>query len=545
MTRLQECSRNRQWSAISSILLVHVLLLTLHVDNTEAMQENNGDSLEEAMHPTLPVPSFMERSGSVNSYEDATHWHKQAKRIIKTKIRQHPIEQKAKNVIFFLGDGMSIPTVTSARIFKGQLENLTYGEEAALSFDQFPFTGVSKTYCSNSQVGDSACTATSYLCGSKGNYRTIGVTPDVQESDCSAQMDPANHVTSVLQWAQEAGLSTGIVTNTRVTHASPAGAYSHIAHRNWEQDDAVENSGFDAAYCDDIAEQLILKSPGRDINVILGGGRSAFLPKEIMDVEDPKRGKRRDGKNLIDTWIVDKLYKNGKYVTNREELLSVNTTDTDYLMGLFAYDHMDYADKAKAANDPTLEEMTRVAVEILRKNPNGFFLFVEGGKIDHAHHATNAKRALHETLEFEKAVKIGREMTDIDDTLIVVTSGTPSVDIPFWDLVGSPTWMASLPYTTISYANGPGYRQAGKNGKRKNIRGDNMEAINYRQITTVPMVFETHGGDDVLIFSSGPFAHLLTGVLDQSYIPHAIGYAACIGQGEKFCDDYAHLTGAR
>lgn len=127
--------------------------------------ENTGDSLEEAMHPTLPVPSFMERSGSVNSYEgwpgikfcleilteiyiyiftDATHWHKQAKRIIKTKIRQHPIEQKAKNVIFFLGDGMSIPTVTSARIFKGQLENLTYGEEAALSFDQFPFTGVSK-----------------------------------------------------------------------------------------------------------------------------------------------------------------------------------------------------------------------------------------------------------------------------------------------------------------------------------------------------------------------------------------------------------------
>jgi alkaline phosphatase len=93
-----------------------------------------------------------------------------------------------------------------------------------------------------------------------------------------------------------------------------------------------------------------------------------------------------------------------------------------------------------------------------------------------------------------------------------------------------------LPYTTLSYANGPGYRNPSKNGKRKNIQTDNMESINYRQIATVPMVFETHGGDDVLIFSSGPFAHLLTGVLDQSYLPHAMAYAACIGNGEKYCD---------
>ncbi len=79
-----------------------------------------------------------------HKFSDANHWHQQAKRTIRTKIKQHPIERKAKNVIFFLGDGMSIPTVSSARVYKGQLENLTYGEEAALSFDRFPYTGVSK-----------------------------------------------------------------------------------------------------------------------------------------------------------------------------------------------------------------------------------------------------------------------------------------------------------------------------------------------------------------------------------------------------------------
>lgn len=123
----------------------------------------------------------------------------------------------------------------------------------------------------NSQVADSACTSTAYLCGVKGNKGTIGVTSKVSLSDCPASMHEDHRPTSIMQWAQWAGKATGIVTTTRVTHASPAGAFAHTAHRDWESDAEMKNyadeNNVTTTNCEDIAKQLITKDPGRNFKV--------------------------------------------------------------------------------------------------------------------------------------------------------------------------------------------------------------------------------------------------------------------------------------
>ncbi|XP_021960381.1 alkaline phosphatase isoform X2 [Folsomia candida] len=468
-------------------------------------------------------------------FEDAEFWRKNAQDDLAKELLKQPIEAQAKNVILFLGDGMSIPTVTAARIFKGQkVDGLPFGEEGQLHMDTFPFSGTSKTFCMDTQVADSACSATAYLCGTKGRIGTIGVTSNVMIFQCAKQADPANHVSSVLAWAQAQGKSTGIVTTTGVTHASPAGTYAHAAFRSWESDADVRLGLGDPKVCEDIATQLIKREPGININVILGGGRRHFTPFTQNDTEYPdEKGHRLDGVNLIDEWISMKNSSRGRYVSGRDQLLTVDPAETDYLLGLFAPSHVSYYDQQLANNDPTLEEMTEVAIKILSKNPNGFFLFVEGGRIDHSHHNNAPQKAMWETIEFDKAIKKGDDMTEDDDTLIVTTAdhshvmyfaGYPDRGTPIWKH-SSDLALDGLPYSTLGYANGGNRNWLDETtNKRHNISQDNMDDLNYNPPVPVPMIdSESHGGDDVAIFAKGPFAHLLTGVHQQSYIPHVIG----------------------
>lgn len=141
-------------------------------------------------------------------------WLNNAKDFVATKIKQPPNLRTAKNIILFIGDGMSLPTQSAARMYKG-------GEEKSLSFEEFPYAGLVKTFCVDYQVADSACTATAYLSGVKNNYGTIGISGKVPRFDCVGQMDERNHIKSIAKWAMDAGKSAGLVTTTRVTHASP------------------------------------------------------------------------------------------------------------------------------------------------------------------------------------------------------------------------------------------------------------------------------------------------------------------------------------
>ncbi|XP_039364932.1 alkaline phosphatase, tissue-nonspecific isozyme isoform X2 [Mauremys reevesii] len=350
------------------------------------------------------------------------YWRNQAQQTLKTALKLQQLNTNvAKNIILFLGDGMGVSTVTAARILKGQLQNMK-GEESLLEMDKFPYVALSKTYNTNAQVPDSAGTATAYLCGVKANEGTVGVSAAVTRAQCNTTA--GNEVTSILKWAKEAGKSVGIVTTTRVNHATPSAAYAHSANRDWYSDNEMPPEAIQQG-CKDIAQQLFDNIP--DIEVIMGGGRKYMFPKNTSDVEyqndDKYRGTRLDGKNLIDVWRDKKPKdKNSWYVWNRSALLSVNPMEVDFLLGLFEPIDMMYELDRNVHTDPSLTEMVEVAIKILQRNPRGFFLLVEGGRIDHGHHEGKAKQALYEAVEMDRAIGKAGDMTSLQDTLTVVTA---------------------------------------------------------------------------------------------------------------------------
>ncbi|XP_055710076.1 alkaline phosphatase-like [Phlebotomus papatasi] len=508
----------------------------------------------DSMHPQLPIinDGIVNENGRVKrgalplkfiAPEMETHseyWTNMAQNILQLQLRKNHLNKNmARNVIFFIGDGMSIATVTASRVYNG-------GEEQQLSFDKFPYSGLSKTYCANTQVADSACSATAYLGGVKANYATLGVTASVALNDCSAENRTTNHVASIAEWAQRNQMSTGFVTTTEVTNASPAGLYSHSANRNWENDRQLIADGGNPDTCTDIARQLIHGKIGEKLNVIMGGGRRHFLPEWETDI-DGLPGTRGDGVNLIKQWKRHHRKHVARYAETREELQQVNGATVDYLFGLFSNEHMPFHLEEEAAQKPTLTDMVSKALDVLEKNDKGYLLFVEGGRIDHGHHKTQAARALDETIEFSKAIEHARLRTSEKDTLIIVSAdhshtmamaGYSSRGNDILGINNAQIGLDRLPYATLSYANGPGYEvHEEQTGGRRNLLKLNMHRQTFEFPSTIPLAEETHGGDDVPVYASGPWAHIFTGTYEQHYIPHAIGYAACIGDGLHSCTD--------
>ena len=431
--------------------------------------------------------------------------------------------QRAKNVILFVGDGMSLATVTAARIHEGQL-NQHPGEENKLSFEHFPAVALSKTYNTDFQVPDSAGTATALVAGVKTKMGVIGFDETTTRGECGS----GNKVTSILTLAEAAGLSTGIVTTTRLTHATPAVTYAHAQDRNWEAD------GMAPEGCEDIASQLLGFNHGNGIEVAMGGGRSSFLPKEAIDVEnEKKKGRRTDGRDLTKEWL--EKHPNSAYVWNADQFKDIAPSKTDHLLALFNPSHMEYElDRSNdKAGEPSLSDMTRKAIAILERNPDGYFLLVESGRIDHAHHETKAQKALVDTIELSNAVTAAMKSVDLDETLIIVTadhshtmtiSGYPVRGNPIRGLAGDQKAGKPIlaqdkkPYTTLGYANGPGAIK----GARPDPSTDDLMAPNYRQQATYPLYSETHGGDDVPIYAIGPMSDYLEGVVEQNYIFHVM-----------------------
>ncbi|XP_038677709.1 alkaline phosphatase, tissue-nonspecific isozyme isoform X1 [Scyliorhinus canicula] len=472
-----------------------------------------------------------------------TYWRNQAQETLKRALHLQNLNTGvAKNVILFLGDGMGIPTVTAARILKGQLEHKN-GEEGFLEMDKFPYVALSKTYNTNAQVPDSAGTATAYLCGVKANEGTVGVSATSVRRQCNTTF--GNEVTSILKWAEDAGKSTGVVTTTRVQHATPSASYAHSVNRDWYADSDMPLEALEQG-CKDIAQQLIYNIPG--IEVIMGGGRKYMYPRDTPDVEypsDPKaNGTRLDGRNLVKEWKEMKKGKNAHYIWNREQLKSLDLSKVDHLMALFEHSDLQYELERNKLTDPSLEEMVIAAIRILSKNPKGFFLLVEGGRIDHGHHEGKAKMALHEAVEMDKAIGRAGSLTKASDTLTVITADHSHVftfggyTFRGSNIFGLAPFVSDVdmkPFTSILYGNGPGYLM--QNGERSNISNNEFLDNNYLAQSAVPLRHETHGGEDVAIFAKGPMAHLFHSVHEQNYIPHVMAYAACIGQNKEHCAD--------
>ena len=431
-------------------------------------------------------------------------------------------------VILFVGDGMGVSTVTAARILDGQNKGFA-GEENLLAFEHFPHVALVKTYNVDAQVPDSAGTMTALVTGHRTRAGVLSVGPQAARGDCAGSK--AHELVTLLEEAEQRGYRTGLVSTARITHATPAAAYAHSPDRNWELPGTVPEA--DRALCPDIARQLVEFPDGDGVDVVLGGGRAMFLPIDAPDPEDETTtGRRRDGRNLVEAWIG--AAGDRRFVFDRDGFDEL--PPTGQVLGLFEASHMEFeADRGNdTGGEPSLAEMTAYALENLGSG-RGFFLVVEGGRIDHAHHAGNAYRALVDAIAFSEAVGVAVERTDPDQTLIVVTAdhshtltlaGYPARGNPILGFAagadGKPlTDMAGVAYTTLGYANGPGARRP-----ETELHPADPD---YRQRATHPMPAETHSGEDVPAYATGPGAHAVGGVMDQHEL-HAVMRAALFDQ---------------
>ncbi len=438
-----------------------------------------------------------------------------------------PEPPQAKNVILFIGDGMGVSTVTAARIYDGQSQGMN-GEEHSLAFERFPNVALVKTYNTNQQVPDSAGTATAMVTGTKTRAGMINVGPEALRSNCAGSLD--KRLTNIAEIAKDRGLAAGFVTTARVTHATPATVYAHLPERDWEYDRLMTEEAH-VSGCRDMARQLVEFNRGGGLDIMMGGGRRGFFGAD-------KGGKRINaGDDLVTPWLA--AAPNRRYVETAAQLEDIESGEQ--VLGLFAAAHMTYvAELDDDSTEPSLSEMTAAAIDLLDKRDTGYFLMVEGGRIDHGHHDGKPGYALIETQEFSRAVQAALDNVDLEETLVLVTAdhshvftmgGYPTRGNPILGLVvmndrsGEPKPHPELaddgqPYTTLMYANGPG-------AVRDMPRPHPELGIDAVAQSLVPVKFtyptsvsydETHGGEDVALYGIGAGAEHVGGIIEQNRI---------------------------
>ncbi|MDD2724949.1 MAG: alkaline phosphatase [Methylovulum sp.] len=514
-----------------------------------------------AVAAVLSASTAMVSHASQDSFpapaSDRNTWFAAGKAAVLKNIALKPIVGPAKNVILFIGDGMGISTVTAARILAGQQPGIidasnttpgSSGEENSLSFEMFPYLALSKTYSANQQTPDSAPTMTAMVTGVKTLDGVLSVDQGVTRADCATNLK-THKLKTILEQAEIAGKSTGLVSTARITHATPAANYAHTPERDWESD-ANQPAG---CAVPDIARQLIEFPYGNGIEVALGGGREYFRNTTQADPEDAgKFGKRNDGRDLTAEWVT----RNGAgsaFIYKQSEFDAIDPSTTTHLLGLFERSHMEYeADRlADTAGEPSLAALTEKSIKILSNNPKGFYLHVEAGRVDHGHHAGNAYRALTDAIALSDAVKKAVDtltaMGELENTLIIVSAdhshvftiaGYPQRGNNILGKVINPgsTAYASAddkaPYTTLTYANGRGYHTGVKGddvygtpiqiGRFADMTAVDTTDADFHQEAAVPLSAETHAGEDVAIYARGPGAHLFQGTMEQNAIYHVM-----------------------
>ncbi|WP_235977401.1 alkaline phosphatase [Sandaracinobacteroides hominis] len=452
---------------------------------------------------------------------------------------------RAKNVILIVGDGMGISTITAARIYEAQKKARaaggTYpgfegGEENLLSFERLPNRALVKTYNTNAQVPDSAGTASAMTNGAKTRIGVLGINPGQGPQTCAT---PAEFPTPLARLARDRGMGVGIVTTTRVTHATPAAMYAHAPSRDWEGADRDYGAEARKSGCPDIASQLIAFPGGMD--VVLGGGLSKFRPRA-----DEKGAGRDDGRDLIAEW--QKANPKGSFVAAAPEFRALDPRSKTPVIGLFNASHLDFAVDADRQKEPSLAELATFAVRKLQSRPGnkGYVLMIEGGKIDHGHHLSNAYRALDETAELSEAVAQVLKLVDLKDTLVLVTAdhshvftmaGYPPRGNDILGLIrplpggegggktdeaGNSLDQKGRTMPTLGYANGPAEVRVGSRVLNSDKASTDPD---FLQPKTFQTASESHGGEDVALFAGGPGSALASGTIEQSTIFHIMAHA--------------------
>lgn len=498
----------------------------------------------------LPIQTFAsDQLGSMDvKNEEGNAWYQQGQGWLSQKLKnlkalgESGLEKNAKNVILVIGDGMSITTLTAARIWQGQQEG-KLGEEHFLHFEQYPHTALIKTYNTNQQSPDSAGTMSAIMTGVKTRAGVIGIGPEQPKSICKGSDD--YHQETLFEWGHTAGYSTGIVTNTRLTHATPAATYAHTPDRNWERDLLRYPNAY-VYGCDSIANQLIETAFPLGLDIALGGGSvmlSAYYDR------------------------FNELFSSGLLLQNKTELLSLNdqvvtSKNSDSVrsniqqaaspkqfpvLGVFSYNHMAFeADRILEEDyeQPSLTLMAVEALKYLQRTNENYLLVVESGRIDHAHHDGNAARALSEASALAKTVERLDALTSDEDTLIIVTAdhshnfimsgypkrGNPILGTSKNQLDEEVLANDGLPYTTLGYANGKNVGRQTSMSQRTEEPHDihkveTTERLEFRQGVAIPLDAATHGSDDVVLHAKGPSAYLFSGLMEQHEIFHTIQQA--------------------
>lgn len=455
---------------------------------------------------------------------------------------------KAKNVILFIGDGMGVSTIAATRVF-------SVGVAGELVVDKFPYTALSRTYSGDSITPDSAPTMSAMMTGINTNQSVIGFGENTEPNDFNGDGDgPASW--TMLELAKKRGMKVGVVSTARITHATPAATYAHINQRNNENEIAAQTLPTDATYN---------KRLGRGIDVVMGGGRRFFVPNGLAD-EEGENGSRTDLRDLRAEFQAAGY----KYVWNKTGFDSLKRSDLPVL-GLFERDHMEYeydrpTDQGK---EPSIADMTAKSIDLLQgsgRDKDGFFLMVEAGRIDHAHHEGNAYRAITDTVALNDAILAALKRVDLRDTLILVSADhshvfniagypmRPLQELPYQPTSYSPDYPNAqthgngildvvfdlnqttgaieestdsngTPYTALGYHNGPGYR----NGPRLDPRTDPFPGKGgvvpsgpwdpqYFPESAVPMGSETHSGEDVAIYGAGAGSDMVRGTVKNTFI---------------------------
>lgn len=276
-------------------------------------------------------------------------------------------DQPIKNVIFMIGDGTGI-----AQLYSGQLHEV--GSDGYLHAQRLPITGIVKTYSEDNLITDSASGTTAYSCGIKTDNGVIA-----QDSD-------GNECVTLMELAQQAGMKTGLVATSGVTHATPASFATHIDSRNKYSE---------------IAEQMVES----EVDVILGGGLEYFIPS------DSAGSNREDQLNLLSS-LRDQGYS---VVLDRQAMVE---EDSEQIVGLFSPSGMPSENRV-----PSLAEMTNKAVESLSSNENGFFLMVEGSQIDWGGHANETPYVVREVKDFDDAIGVVLTFAQENPgTLVIITA---------------------------------------------------------------------------------------------------------------------------
>ncbi len=425
-----------------------------------------------------------------------------------------PSAANSRRVVFLVGDGMGINVMTAARIF-------AKGEAGSLTMDTLPETGFVKTYSKDSQVTDAAAAMSAYMTGVKAENDVVSMSADTTSKGATGS--PAK---TLFELAKAEKLSTGIVTTTRVTQATASATYAHTSDSTRE---------------DEIAAQLVPGQPtynkalGDGVDVVFGGGTRQFLPAI------GSAAGRSDGRNLIDA-----MKSKGYVFADSTAAFDALPASATKVLGLFTASHMSYELDRLPQKEPSLGAMSVKAIDLLAKNSIGFFLVVEGGRIDHALHETNAKRALTETVAFDQALADILARLRVDDpflarTLLVVTADhdhtmvlngyakrtgatTPSepgvLGLVNNYVTGKPDLDADgQPYSILGFGNGES-RVAGNRASVTSLTPELTSANDYHQEASIrmPAGGETHGGTDVAIMAIGLGAAAVHGVMDNTEV---------------------------